>query len=239
MIRPELFKLRHHRTPWVLLATLTTATVIAPVYYAFNNPAEVSDITGVLGLVLIAVGSLLAAVFGGWVVGHEFRQGTLRRVLGSDARRSRLLATKAAIGTLGLAVGMATASAVGMLASVASAASFGETLVWDGLLREMLAAGFTAFVVASIAFGLSVLLRSDTYAMLGSLAVMIVVGPLLSLIPRVGKYMPSQLTDDVATWINGAADEAVVSIAPASITLAAMLAVLGAAAATSFQRRDV
>lgn len=239
MIRPELFKLRHHRTPWVLLATMTTATVIAPVYYAINNPVDVADLTGVLSLVLTAVGSLLAAVFGGWVVGHEFRQGTLRRVLGSDARRGRLLATKAAIGTLGLTVGLAVAAGVGTLASMASAATFDETLVWDGLVRDMLSGGFTAFVVAAIAFGLSVLLRSDMYAMLGSLAVMIVVGPLLSLIPRVGKYMPSQLTDDVATWINGAADEAVVSIAPASITLAATLAVLGVAAATSFQRRDV
>jgi hypothetical protein len=84
-------------------------------------------------------------------------------------------------------------------------------------------------VVAAIAFGLSVVLRSDTYAMLGSLGLMIIVGPLLGLIPTIGKYMPSQL----------AADGADVSIVPASLTLAAAIGALGLVAATTFQRRDV
>ncbi|MFK7916897.1 MAG: ABC transporter permease subunit [Ilumatobacter sp.] len=239
MIRPELFKLRHHLTPWALLATLTAAVIIAPVYYAIRNPVDVTAVTEILTNLITALGALLAAVFGGWVVGHEFRQGTLRRVLGSDARRGRLLATKAAIGTVALAAGLSIAAGVGALASMASAATFGESLVWDGVLRELLAAGFISFVVAAIAFGLSVLLRSDTYAMLGSLALMIIVGPLLSLIPWVGKYMPSQLTNDVMSWISGFGDEATVSIAPASLILTATLAALAGAAAATFQHRDV
>ncbi len=238
MIRTEVFKLRHHRTPAVLLGTLSAALVVAPIYYAIKNPADVADITMTFSAVFSVVSALLAAVFGGWLVGHEFRQGTLRRVLGSDARRMRLIATKAGVGVAALVGGLAVAAGVGALASVASAASFGESLVWDGVFRELLSGGFTTFVVASLSFGFSVLLRSDTYAMLGSLGLMIIVGPLLSLIPTVGKYMPSALTDDVSAWI-GDFGELQVSIVPASLVLAATIGALMVAATASFQRRDI
>ena len=238
MIRTELFKLRHLRTPSVLLGTLTASLLIAPVYYAIRNPADVSDLTATFTGVFQIVAALLAAVFGGWLVGHEFRQGTLRRVLGSDARRGRLIATKAGVGLVTLVAGLAVAAGVGALATVASAASFGETVVWDGVLREVLGGGFIPLVIAAISFGLSIVLRSDTYAMLGSLGLMIIVGPLLSLIPTVGKYMPSQLAADVAAWISNV-DEAVVSIVPASLVLAGTIGALGVVAATTFQRRDV
>lgn len=238
MIRPELFKLRHHRTPVVLLGTLMASLSVAPIYYAIKNPADITDVTGTYVGIFTIVAGLLAAVFGGWVVGHEFRQGTLRRVLGSDARRGRLIATKAVVGFGALIAGLAVAAGVGALASLASAASFGETIVWDGILREVLGGGFLALVVAVIAFGLSVLLRSDAYATIGSLGLMIIVGPLLGLIPAIGKYMPPQLTNDIMAWISNA-DEAVVSIVPASLVLGATIGALGLVATTTFQRRDI
>ena len=49
---------------------------------------------------LLVIGLLLAPIFGAWLVGHEYRQGTLRRVLAVDARRNRLLATKAGLGVV-------------------------------------------------------------------------------------------------------------------------------------------
>lgn len=238
MIRTELFKLRHLRTPMVLLGTLSASLVIAPIYYAIKNPADISDLTATFTGIFQIVAALLAAVFGGWLVGHEFRQGTLRRVLGSDARRGRLLATKSVVGLGTFLAGLATAAGIGALATLASAASFGETVVWDGVFREVLGAGFIPLVVAAISFGLSIVLRSDTYAMLGSLGLMIIVGPLLGLIPTIGKYMPSQLAADVASWISNV-DGAVVSIVPASLVLAGTIGALGLVAATTFQRQDV
>ncbi|MFT6293258.1 MAG: ABC-type transport system involved in multi-copper enzyme maturation permease subunit [Ilumatobacter sp.] len=238
MIRPELFKLRHHRTPVVLFGTMMASLSVAPIYYAIKNPSDVTDITGTYVGIFTIVAGLLAAVFGGWVVGHEFRQGTLRRVLGSDARRGRLIATKAAVGFSALIAGLSVAAGFGALASLASAASIGETLVWDGVVREVLGGAFLAVVVASIAFGLSVILRSDAYATIGSLGLMVIVGPLLGLIPAIGKYTPSQLTNDIVAWISNA-DETVVSIVPASLVLGATIGALSIVATTTFQRRDI
>jgi ABC-type transport system involved in multi-copper enzyme maturation permease subunit len=238
MIRTELFKLRTHRTPWVLLAILIASLLIAPIYFAIKSP---DDTTGLMDAYIGVSGiltPLLATVFGGWMIGHEYRQGTLRRVLGNDARRGRLIATKAATGLVALIAGVSIAVGVGALASLASAASFGETIVWDGVLRSVLSDGFFALVIASIAFILSILLRSDTYAMLGALGVMIIVGPLLTLIPAVGKYTPSALAIDVTSWISGTG-ELVVSIVPASLGLLASIGVLTTAATATFQRSDI
>lgn len=238
MIRTELFKLRTHRTPSVLLAILVASLVIAPIYFAITTPDETTALTDAYLDVSGILAPLLAAVFGGWIVGHEYRQGTLRRVLGNDARRGRLITTKATIGLAALIAGMSIAVGVGALASAASAAAFGETIVWDGVFRSVLSGGLFALVTAAVAFGLSILLRSDTYAMLGALGLMIIVGPLLTLIPVVGKYTPSALTNDVTTWISGTG-ELVVAIVPAALGLAASIGVLAAAATMTFQRSDI
>ncbi|MGH1488009.1 MAG: ABC transporter permease [Acidimicrobiales bacterium] len=239
MTRTELFKLRSHRTPWVLLATLVTSLVIAPIYYAIKNPENSQAVIETFGGVFGAVTPLIGTIFGGWLVGHEFRQGTMRRVLGNDARRHRLIATKALVGLGAFAAGMSTAAGIGALASAVSVASFGETLMWDGVVRDILSGGFMALVPAAIAFGLSILLRSDTYAMLGALALMIIVAPLLTLIPRVGKYTPSALAADVSLWISGTGEQLGVAIAPASAGLAASIGVLAGAAVVTFHRSDI
>lgn len=238
MIRTELFKLRTHRTPWVLLTTLVVSLCIAPIYFAIKNPARTTVFTdaylGVAGIMT----PLLGAVFGGWMIGHEFRQGTLRRVLGNDARRGRLIATKAVIGLAAATTALSIAAGVGALASAASVASFGETIEWDGVFRNILGGGAFALITAAIAFALSIVLRSDTYAMLGALAVMLIVGPLLAAIPTVGKYTPWALTADVTTWISGPG-ELGVAIVPASLGLAASIGALTAAAIVMFHRSDI
>ena len=239
MIRTELFKLRTHRTPWVLFITLVASLAIAPIYYAIKNPTDamavIEPFTSVFGI----VPPLLGAIFGGWILGHEYRQGTLRRVLGSDGRRVRLIATKAVVGLVAMILGMSAAAGVAALASIASVASFDGTIVWGGVLRNILSGGFLALVVAAIAFTFSVLLRSDTYSMLGALSLLLIVGPLLTLIPTVGKYTPAGLAADVSSWISGSGEELEVAIVTASLGLAATIGVLAAAAVVTFHHRDI
>lgn len=238
MIRTEVFKLRTHRTPLVLFGILAASLCVAPIYLAIKNPADTTAFTGAYIGVAAAMMPLLGAVFGGWLIGHEFRQGTLRRVLGNDARRGRLVATKAVVGLVAAAVGMSIAAGIGALASTASVVSFGETIDWDGVFRNVLGGSVFALVTAAIAFALSILLRSDTYAMLGALGIMLIVGPLLASIPRVGKYTPWSLTADVTTWISGPG-ELGVAIVPASLGLMASIGVLTFAAILTFHRRDI
>lgn len=239
MTRTELFKLRTHRTPWVLISILTASLTVAPIYYAIKEPADAMAVIETFTAVFQVIPSLLGAIFGGWIVGHEFRQGTLRRVLGNDARRGRLIATKAVVGIVAMTLGLLAAAGIGALASVASVASFGDTIVWDGVLRDVVSSGFLALVTAAIAFTFSILLRSDTYAMLGAIGLLTIVGPLLTLIPKVGKYTPAALAGDVTLWISGSEGELGVAIVTASLGLAAFVGVLGAAAMTTFHRRDI
>lgn len=239
MIRTELFKLRTHRTPWVLFTTLLLSLVVGPIYFAIKQPADATGLIDTFFGVFGVMAPLLGAVFGSWIFGHEFRQGTLRRVLGNDARRGRLIATKAIVGLGALLVGLATAAGAGALASLASSASFGGTLAWDGVFREVLGGGFLAILTATLALSFSILFRSDTYGMLGAVGLMLIVGPLLRLIPTVGKYTPSALGDDVTLWISGSAEPLGVAIATASSGLAATMALIVAGAAVMFQRSDV
>lgn len=239
MTRTELFKLRTHRTPWVLLTTLIASLSVAPVYYAIRNPIDAAAVIDTFVGIFEIIPPLLGAVFGGWIVGHEFRQGTLRRVLGSDARRGRLIATKAAVGLGAMIAGMSIAAGIGTLASVASVTSFDQTILWDGVLRDVLSSGFLAIVVAAIAFAFSILFRSDTYAMLGSLGLLLILGPLLTLIPTIGKYTPAALAGDVTSWISGPEEELGVAIVTASFGLAAFIAFLSAAAMATFNQRDI
>ncbi len=239
MTRTELFKLRTHRTPWVLLTILVASLAVAPIYYTIKEPADATAVIETFVGVFEIMPPLLGAVMGGWIVGHEFRQGTLRRVLGSDARRGRLIATKATVGIVSMTVGMSTAAGIGALASAGSAASFDGTIVWDGVFRNILSGGFLALVTAAIAFALSILLRSDTYAMLGALGLLLILGPLLTLIPTVGKYTPAALAGDVTSWIGGSGDELGVAIVTASLGLAAFIGVLAAGAMATFHRSDI
>lgn len=188
MIRTELFKLRTHRTPWVLLSILVASLLAGPIYFAIRKPADTITVIDTLTGVFSGMAPLLGAVFGSWVVGHEFRQGTLRRVLGNDARRGRLLAAKAVVGLAAVVVGQSIAVGTGALASVASSAIFDGTLTWDGVFRDLLGSGFLTLLTATLAFSFSILFRSDTYGMLGAVALMLIVGPLLTLIPTIGKY---------------------------------------------------
>ena len=138
-----------------------------------------------------------------------------------------------------MVAGMSSAAGIGALASIASVASFGETIVWDGVFRNMLSGGFLALVAAAIAFGFSILFRSDTYAMLGSLGLLLIVGPLLTLIPTIGKYTPAALAGDVTSWISGSEEQLGVAIVTASLGLAATIGVLSAVAMASFHRSDI
>ena len=98
MIRSEGFKIAKHRTPWVLTAVYCALVLAGPAYFIVKPPQDAGFYLEAVTAVFAVVGLLLAPIFGAWLVGNEYRHGTLRRVLAVDARRGRLLATKAVLG---------------------------------------------------------------------------------------------------------------------------------------------
>ncbi len=239
MIRTELFKIRHHRTPRMLAALYSLFVLIGPVYFLFRPSTEPAAYLEVMFGVYFVAGSILAAIFGSWIVGNEYKQGTLRRVLATDARRSHLLATKLAVGSAVALAGLVLVAAIGVGGSAVSAAVRGQSLDYTDLLRTVLSSGFPSFVTFLVGFGLSIVTRSNTYAIITTLGIMSIFGQLLTLVPRFGKYTPAAVTNQVAEWIGDASAVGQLSNWTALLTLALMLGALGVASVGLFNQRDV
>lgn len=239
MIRSELFKITRHRTPWVISIVYSLFVLAGPIYFMFKQPAEASTYLETVTAIYAVAGLLLVPIFGAWIVGNEYRHGTMRRVLAVDARRGKLLRTKAALGFGSALAALTAVGGIGIGGAALAAARHGDSLVLDGVVRSLASGAFIALVSGVIAFGLSIILRSDTYAMLGSLGVMVVFGPLLVLIPTVGKYTPFAVSADIAERIEDASSTGAISLAAASATLGITLAVIGIAGSRLFATRDI
>ncbi len=238
MISAELYKVRHHRMPYLLTAAGGLAVSAPSIYFLFNAP-DGNGAYGEAALAVFAIFALLAGtVFGGWMLGHEYRQGTLQRVASVDARRGRLLAAKAAGGIVTFAAMLAAMSAIAFGAAGLAAAVNGDSLVVDDLMRTIGAAVLPASVAAGLAFVASAIFASDTYATLTSLSVMMLFAPLLALIPRVGNYSLASATSELADWI--ATSTTPTSGAMAMVaTVVAWLAVAGLAGHRLFAGREI
>ena len=239
MLRSELFKITRHRTPWVVGAVYAALVLAGPAYFVVKQPQDATLYLEVMTSVFAVAGLLLAPILGAWIVGNEYRHGILRRVLAVDARRGRLLITKALLGLGTTAIGLAAIAGIGVVGAAGAAAVHGDSLALDGVFRSLLGGGFVALIAGAIAFGLSVVLRSDTYAMIGSLALMVVFGPILMLIPTVGNYTPFALTSQISERIEDANAVGALGLGTAVATLAGMLAVLSIGASRLFAARDI
>jgi ABC-2 type transport system permease protein len=207
----------------------------------FLNTTEPSTymeaLTNIYGLAL----AMTAAVFGGWLVGHEYRQGTLRRMASIDARRGRLIATKAFVGTAFFLGAAALIGVVGAAATELAANLGGVDLLWDGVARSMAGSMATAMVYGAFSLALSLVFRNDSYAMLTTIGVLVVFSPLLSLIPTVGDYLPGTAIDQLDTWVRNveAFGQATISNSTALVVLTAWLGGVIALGMQLFARRDI
>ena len=237
MITAELYKTSHHRTPLVLTGLGALATMAPGAYFLFSRPEAADFYTGAVAAVFSAVGVLVAAVLGGWVLGHEYRQSTTRRVVGLDARRGRLLGAKAVAGIVTFAVMMAAMLAAGLGAAALAAAVNGDALVTANLVRDIGSALIPAAVAAVVAFGASSIFRNDAYATLTSLGLVLIFGPLLSLIPKVGPYMLSTAIGDLSSYV--AEPASITNVSTALITATAWIAGFVLVGRQLFVRRDI
>jgi len=222
----ELLKLRSLPTPrWTVLGVLlalTTAIVVA----AFAGTGE-EDLAVALGSDFPT--SVAAMILGVWIVGAEYGQGTMRRVLTAEPRRGRVLAAK-----LGLALMVATALTVVVYAIAAVAfppiaSAHDSTLAVADVLRMGAAALLANIVYALFGVAFALLTRSMAGGITIALVFAFVIESAVSAIPGVGDFTAQSSVAELYDAITlEPGDHAVLRAAVVLVAWAAGLVAVGA-----------
>ncbi len=241
MTAAEFYKLRKHRMPLACATILALGVIVPSIVMIWYRPGELEVYAETYASVLSLLGPTVAIVFGGWVLGTEYRQGTVKRMLTSEPRRLRALWSKALVGAVAVATTVGVVGGAGW-ATASFSGSFVDASVpfeW----RVVAAAAFVSVVGAAMSFALSAITRSDSFAIAGTVATLFILDPLIGLIPKVGKFAFGSAVTRVESVIDPAAENlgepSTLSLFSGSIALGLwMLAMLGAGSLL-FARRDV
>jgi ABC-2 type transport system permease protein len=241
MLRAELYKIATHRVPRACFIVMLLGIVGPSLALVLYTPATPSSYATTYRHVYEILPSVVAVAFGAWILGTEYRQDTVKRLLTADPRRLRILGTKAIAGTVVLVAALAAFAVAGWLAARTVGAANKYTVVWPG--RQLLPGALFAIGAAALAFAFSAILRSDAMAMVAALAVVLILDPLLGTIPGVGKFTFGGALETLTSRVGGTAggffDTTVLTNAQASITLASWLAIFLGTGGYLFMRRDV
>ena len=239
MTRAEIYKLRTHRTPLVCTVGLFIGVLAPSIVMIWYSPTDSSSYAEAFSSMFESLSLLMGIVFGGWLLGTEYRQGTVKRLLTSEPRRLRALTTKGLVGAGAMSAVLALIAGVGWLAARFVGSMNDATVPLDG--RSLLAFIISAVVAAAIAYSLSAITRSDSFAMVGTVATIFVVGLPLSVVPKVGRYTVFPAITRVEEWVSGNTTESLSTLSAGAgvITLAAWLVAFLTAGAVLFVSRDV
>lgn len=239
MTSAEIYKLRTHRSPFLSAAVLLIGVLVPSAVLIWYSPKDPSAYVDNFTLTFEILSVLVAIEFGGWILGAEYRQGTVKRLLTAEPRRMRALATKGLVGAGALSAVLVATAGIGWAAARIVGSVNHVTVPWNG--RTLLAAGLTALIAAAIAYSLSAITRNDSFAKGGTLALILIIEPLISLIPKVDRYTIGSALEGMSQWLTGDAVEALPTVSPtaAAITLAVWLTAFITAGAALFASRDV
>ncbi|GEM_PF-615912 len=238
--RAELYKLRAHRTPAAVAGILLLGVLAPSAVLLWYTPDSAMAYTETWSTVFAILGPLTAIVYGGWLVGTEYKQGTMKRMLTTEPRRLRALGAKATAGVSTLAFGLVGALGLGWAAAWVVGDLNGVSVPFE--TRELLATVVTSVLFASVAFGLATLTRNGAFGMVATTGLLLVLDPLISLIPTVGDYTLGSVIGVVDEAISGETspfDTASIATTTAVAALAAWMGGLGLTTARLFARRDV
>ena len=199
-MRAEFLKLRSMPTPFWTAVTLGVCFAIGLVCSIIWHVGEDNDaLEAAIGLPL----NIASLVIGSWIVGVEFGQHTLRRVLSADPRRSRLVLVKLAV--LLIVVIGATVLLMALGTALYGVASSGKefTVQFDEIPRLTAAIAVSNVAWSVAAFSLTLLTRSMAGGITLSFAFLFVIDGLTSLLPKVGDYTLGVALADVDLAIRG------------------------------------
>ncbi|MDO8795671.1 MAG: hypothetical protein Q7J25_13750 [Vicinamibacterales bacterium] len=232
----ELLKLRVLPTPRLILALcFGSITVVALIVLAVrpSNIDVYREAPDVMAQTAVVIGAI---VFGAWVTGVEFAQGTLRRALIAEPRRATILLNKYAVI---LVASMCTAAlcailalALGKLTASVNTVAFDSSNALKEVGTTMLQAGFVSTLSASI----TLLLRSFAGGLIGSFVLLFVIDGVLQLSSAIRHYTFGSAMSDIAAAAGG--DIHTHSVAAAALIAAAWVTAAAVPAAARFMRGD-
>lgn len=244
-IASELLKLRTTRT---FLALVLSAVLLSALLsglaagFASWGPADAPPGEDLVGFAFF--GPLFAFVLGLLAVTTELRHGTITPTLLATPSRGRLIAAKVAahvaaglaLGLLTVALDLALVETILSARGIESGTSASEALRW--------AAGIvaTAGLLAALGVGVGAVVRNQVGALVGTLAWLFVIEPLLAIVPflddAIARYGLGGLLDGLDGYATDGGGDPLGQL-PAGLVLglyALLAALLGAAL---LRRRDV
>ena len=117
MTTAEIYKLRTQRTPLICAAALLIGVLTPSVVLIWHTPNDTAAYADTFTATFEVLSFLLAIVFGGWVLGTEYRQGTVKRLLTTEPRRIRAIATKGLVGAGAMSVVLVAIAGIGWAAA--------------------------------------------------------------------------------------------------------------------------
>lgn len=241
----ELLKLRTTRTFFALVLSAvllvgvisTLASSLAP----FDDPGvwPGEDLIGITFF-----GPLFALVLGVLAVSTEFRHGTITPTLLAVPSRSRVIAAKVIahllagfiLGLLVMVLNLALVEGILALRGIETGTSMGEALRWTA------GVSVTAGLLAALGVGVGAVVRNQVGALVGALAWIFIVEPLLTIIPGVDDLLERYGVGPLMDGLNGFEDNTgtdVLAQVPAGLLLAGYVVVLALVGAALLRRRDV
>lgn len=241
----ELLKLRTTRTFFalmlsaVLLVGAISALAASLADFDSNGLQPGEDLVGITFF-----GPLFALVLGVLAVSTEFRHGTITPTLLAVPGRSRVIAAKVvahllaglALGLLVMVLNLALVEGIFSVRGIESGTSAGEALCWTA------GVGVTAGLLAALGVGVGAVVRNQVGALVGALAWIFIVEPLLTIIPGVDdileKYGVGALMEGLNGFDDGTGTDVLAQL-PAGLLLAAYVVLLALAGTALLRRRDV
>lgn len=242
-IRSELLKLRTTRTfLGIVIATLGLVALIAGAQASLDS----FDAGATPGIDLLDVAGLaqpFALVLGILAVSTEFRHGTITPTLLATPDRLRLMLAKlSAHGAAGIVLGLVAYGLAALLMAVILPLRDISTGISAGDGIEQVVGGIVCIaLLAAIGVGVGAVVRNQVGAVIGGLAWMFMIEPLLTAIPTVGGWVEDYGIGGAITAVSGSelGGGADISQVAGGLLLLGYAILLAVAGVILLRRRDI
>jgi ABC-type transport system involved in multi-copper enzyme maturation permease subunit len=235
-MRSELLKLLWLPTPRWMLVSATALAFLLCVGVAIDAPPKPSDYSDA-ALLAALVSAIQSIVLGVWMVGLEYGQGTMRRVVAATPARISQLTSKLIVMLVCVVLGTVVLLLMywALVATTATLAN-GVSIPADELPVEIGAALVFNVGGAVLGFTMALLTRSMAGGIAATFIVTLVVDSALGAIPYVGDYTFGKNITDVESLVRG--DDVELWVRALALTIGWLVA-LSAVSWARFVRQDV